>query len=202
MQCSWTGDADGVQEALLAGAQVDQIQGGDLGGGRAALHHAAHAGNLDVVQILLYCNADVNIQSKMPQDHGARPLHLATWAMQQEVMKELLAAGAHFHAADNCGRTPLHWAAARGQQTLLELLISYGCDLHARAHGKTSALHYAAAYGDLDLVKWLVQKGLNISLRDKTNLMAREVAQQYGHHDVHLYLTEQTLKNIGMSTRV
>ena len=101
--------------------------------GATALHVAAAAGHLGLVNTLLEAAMLVNVA-----DHaGLRPLHGVKDAATAE---RLLGAGAQVMAADRQGDTPLHTAARRGLADVAGLLPSRGASaLLKNNRGETPA---------------------------------------------------------------
>ena len=81
------------------------------------LHHAAGAGYLEIVNILLEARAEIDAKDI----HGKTPLHSAAlgWRNAEQVYPEivriLLEARAHINAKDMHGETALTYAAIRGR---------------------------------------------------------------------------------------
>jgi hypothetical protein len=103
------GDADAVAALLDADPQLANLA--DRAPGRlSVLHHAAGAGNLEVVELLLAAGAS---PSKRSHD-GSTPLHEAALGGHLEVARALLAAGAETRATTNSGYSVLDAARAGG----------------------------------------------------------------------------------------
>ncbi|XP_045619213.1 ubiquitin carboxyl-terminal hydrolase 2 [Procambarus clarkii] len=191
LSCAEDGDAVGVREALVRGAQVNQLEedrNDPSCSGRAALHYATREGHLNVVRVLLQWNADVNIRSRRPDDDGAPPLHMAAYAGHVEVMKSLLEGGADGEAKDSKGKTAVHWAALQGQLDSLKLLKNYHCDLSAKVERKANAMHFAVASGDLEVVAWLLENGVRSDQKDKDKKLPLDLAKRLGHTHIHTFL--------------
>ena len=115
------------------------------GFGATALHHAACAGQPEVIRILLAANADV--MSRYPD--GSTPLHLAAAADRPEAVAALLAGGADPNARDDQRYTPLHVAARQAKRKTVGLLLDAAEALAADAStpGETP-LHLAVLHND------------------------------------------------------
>jgi ankyrin repeat protein len=149
-----------VRGALRAGADVNAAQGDGL----TALHMAAEAGNLEVVQALLGANAKVTATTRI----GAyTPLHVASAGAHTAVVEALIAAGADVAAVSTpAGSTPLHLAAkALNGEGAVRVLLAHGAPVDAReASAGQTPLMFAASYGRTAAVKELLAKGADPSI--------------------------------------
>lgn len=99
--------------------------------GLTALHVAAIAGNLDMINILLNHGANVSVRTKS----GATALHFACRERRLNVIKLLLN---RCHSADiidlkdSRGDTPLHYAVEQNQLRIVEILLSAKADKSLR----------------------------------------------------------------------
>lgn len=103
--------------------------------GDTALHIAAAAYRVGMVQALLHAGADPRARNR----RGAEPLHAAAsgqpgsaaWdpVAQAQVIALLIAAGAEVDARDKSGTTPLHKAVRTRCAAAVEALISGGADI-------------------------------------------------------------------------
>lgn len=103
---------------------------------------AAKSGNTVLVSALLANDKSlVNARDK----DGSTPLHCAVWKGHQQVVAQLLAAGADVNAHnenDHWGTTPLHAAAHANQAAIAQLLIDHGADVKAKdREGRTPMFH-------------------------------------------------------------
>uniref|UniRef100_A0A8D2PFT1 Proteasome 26S subunit, non-ATPase 10 n=1 Tax=Zosterops lateralis melanops TaxID=1220523 RepID=A0A8D2PFT1_ZOSLA len=90
---------------------------------------------------------------------GWTPLHIAASAGRDEIVKALIAKGAHVNAVNQNGCTPLHYAIAI-------MLLENGANPDATDHFESTPLHRAAAKGNLKMVQILVQHNATVDIRD------------------------------------
>ncbi len=142
-------DPAGVQLLLKHKARVDARDAR----GRSALHEAAHAGNIDILDVLLAAGADVQAR-----DGGGRtPLLEAAAGGRLGVVDALLLAKADANAEDAEGRGVLAIACAGDAPSpaLLRRLLELGADpAHLDKAGKR-AVDVAAEAGRWSLVSAL-----------------------------------------------
>jgi RecJ-like exonuclease len=109
------GDADKVKqvEALLtANPMLLSLRNK---AGSTALHAAAIANCVDVVQLLISKGADVNIKSR----DGYTPLHMVSMMGPTSIVETLLSSGADVNAKTTDGKTPLSLTYSESVAALL-----------------------------------------------------------------------------------
>ena len=152
------GDIEAVRALLTEGADVNAPQGD----GMTALHWAAEAGDVEMVEMLLYAGANLQGVTRL----GAyTPLHLASKAGKDRVVARLLEAGADPSAYTTTGDvTPLHFAAASGSVATVEALLDYGAevDVTESVRGQTP-LMLAAGRNRVPVVQLLLDQGADPS---------------------------------------
>ena len=117
--------------------------------GENALHTAAGAGDLDVVNYLITVHmADVNATTSA----GETPLHEAAGSGHVSVVATLIAAGASVNAQNNNGETPLHNAAKYGHVSVVAALLAAGADVNAQDNNGETPLRVAEAHSQGVLV--------------------------------------------------
>jgi len=110
----------------------------------AAIHVAAHIGNMNRVKALLNQGVPVNTRT----DDGWTPLHIAAKNGKLEVVKELLRRGARVNARNHWGYTPLHYAISWGHSRVAHVLVEAGAKLSYRTEeGKTPFNVVDPSYG-------------------------------------------------------
>ena len=149
--------------------------------GNRPLHIAASNGDIQTVQLLVDCGADVNALN----EDGQTPLHTAAgrWIDCPELCSILLKHNAKIDAVDKDGNQPLHLACKRRHAATVNLLLSHGADVTAlnkqqqrplhlanksilnsfQVHSGDHALHIAARNGDIQAVQLLVDCGADVN---------------------------------------
>ena len=124
--------------------------------GRTALHRAAAAGRLDLVEDATRHGAATDTKD----DGGWRPLHSAASAGHTEVVAFLLGpSGGDIEVnsrVDGSGSTALIFAASKGHADVLHVLIDAKADLLATDASKATALHRAAGRGHALIIPILI----------------------------------------------
>jgi len=152
------------------------------GSGSTALMHAAYAGTLSIMSLLLNAGADLNKSN----DREATPLHWA--AADPEKLKLLLAKGAKINAKTVEGRTTLYMAATlpAGAESV-RVLLEGGADPNARTITGTTPL-FPAVGVSLESTKLLLAKGADPNLKSETGATALMAAAPMGEGAVALLL--------------
>ena len=133
--------------------------------GWTALHLATWNKHLEIVQMLLECNADVHAQNGM----GVFALHLAACHYstypQVNILQLLLDYGADVNARDNEGSTPLHHSSfkrpndtsssGKGSVECTRLLLEHGANIDAENNKGETAFQIALKEGHHEMVEFL-----------------------------------------------
>lgn len=176
------GDLTTSRQLVVAGAGLIAIPNVHR---RTALHAAAEAGDVELVQLILATGrADLNPTAA----RDCAPLHLAV-QYNHAVVAQLIAAGADCNAASEDGITPLHIACGLGHMEIAEQLVNVGANIHSvtddnKPYGRRTALHEAAESGCLQLVQLLLSKHAVVNAVDNLNTSPLLVAVQEGHVEV------------------
>ncbi len=161
--------------------------------GVTPLHHAAAAGRLDLVKILVKEGADVNAHS----DRFGSPLHYAVASGNADLVKWLLD-----HKADPSPTaavprlTPLHQAAAAAQETIVAHLLKAGAKLDASlirppGYEYATPLVLAAQAGQLKIVTRLWHHSPETATSGQKAGMALEKAVERNQQQVAEWLVRQ-----------
>ncbi len=139
-------DAAGVQLLLKHKARVDARDAQ----GRSALHEAAFAGHVEIIQALLAAHADPQARD----GKGRTPLLAAARGARLAAIDALVAAGAGIAAVDEEGGGVLALAcvAEAPQPALLQRLLELGADPEIVDRGGRRALDHAVQAGRWALV--------------------------------------------------
>ncbi|XP_065195959.1 putative ankyrin repeat protein RF_0381, partial [Sycon ciliatum] len=121
VQAAESGDSDRLSELYRDGLDINAVH---LASKSPLLHHAACAGQPDVVHFLLRSGAFVN----EPNSEGNTALHYACVSElphrnYAETLRQLLNSGADINARNDRGDTPLHLAAERGYNLRVSMLL-------------------------------------------------------------------------------
>lgn len=137
------------------------------------LYNACKSGDLPKVQKVLKRGADPN---GFKNRHGCSLLFVASSQGSTQIVRELLAAGAHVNEVNEDGTTPLLAACnmprcfammaahdGKGPLDMLKALLDEGADVHKAANDGKIPLHVAAKRGLLDIVKALLDAGAQVN---------------------------------------
>ncbi|XP_039624856.1 neurogenic locus notch homolog protein 1-like [Polypterus senegalus] len=148
---------------------------------RGSLHAAISSGSVPLCLTLLQKGVpDLNAEGP----DGATPLILAVRLCMNDVVSQLLSAGAEVNAADHRGRTALHWASAVNNLPAARYLVGKAAVIDLQDSKGETALFLATREGSYDTAKFLLQKGANQELPNYYGWRPRHVAQERSHHDI------------------
>lgn len=82
-------------------------------------------------------------------------LHIAAPAGREDIVRELLAAGASPNACDVAGATPLHCAAGMGRSEIVALLLDHGADVEAKTSEGGTPWGFAAANNRVETARFI-----------------------------------------------
>jgi ankyrin repeat protein len=143
--------------------------------GTTALHWAARAGDLELVDRMVTAGADVAAANR----YGVTPLKLAAVNGDARVLERLLEGGADVNSAGIDGETLLMTAARGGHLDSVRVLLRHGAAVDAREmwHGQT-ALMWAAAQGHPAVIRELAVHGADVNARSNTEQWERQVTSE------------------------
>jgi len=129
---------------------------------RSALHVAASAGHLAVLNFLLKHGVSVHVRDRWDDT----PLLCAVKNRRLECVKALLDAGAHLTVSRLQLGTDLCLSASVGDLDRIKAWRLAGADLNAGDYENRSALHVAAAKNQKETVKFLLSEGADPNALD------------------------------------
>jgi ankyrin repeat protein len=151
--------------------------------GWTPLHHAACAGDIDVVTLLFNYNIDINARAK----DSATPLYTAAQGNSLTVVDFLLLKGAAPNVAAENGSLPVIPAIARGNADMVKSLLRAGSNVAAKAKFGYTALHVATWFFDIPAIKHLIDHGADPRIRDGLGMSCLDWA----------WLHEPTFQSLG-----
>jgi ankyrin repeat protein len=195
------GDAERVRALAGERPAVAHDRNGD---GTSALLLARYYDRLDMVETLLEVATDLDVfeaaalgrvervrelvdadpeLARAYAPDGFHALGLAAFFRQPEVVRLLLARGAHVDAVARNAQvrtTALQAAAASGDNESARLLLVAGADVDVAQPGGFTALHAAAANGNRELVELLLERGADAHARLDDGRTAADLASDEG----------------------
>lgn len=101
--------------------------------GDSPLHLAICKKDLDLIEVLIRCGANVAAQSNI----GRTPLHASIYPLEsleiaKTLVKNTLMNGLDINLVDSKGQTALHLACYSGSNAMISLLIDNGADINAK----------------------------------------------------------------------
>jgi ankyrin repeat protein len=159
------------------------------GVGMTPLNAALKKEDINVVQALLDCGANINVLDA----EGFSPLHRASLSGNSDAVQLLINCRADLNIAlasdgksDAC-LTPLYVAAQQGELAICQLLVEHGADINPRDECGMSPLQTASVRKNslkhLDVVTFLLDNGAPIDYRSE-GLTALILASHFGCAEV------------------
>ena len=166
-----------------------------------ALHYAAGAGHLDIVQVLVQVE-----EQDHPQDvNGCTPLHWACLYGQVDVVRYLFKHEDKFFKC-RFERTALHYAACGGNIPTFEFVFDKYPWFQAMDRDGKTALHHAAAFGNIHVVAFLLEKieenFYEVNIKDSNGETPMHYAAKRGHFNVVFALTNSVIEKNPKDTKV
>jgi len=156
--------------------------------GRRPLHHAALAGDTDLLARILAFGAVV----AAVDESGWSALHSAASAGHEAACAVLLNASAPPDARTEAGTTALHHAAGKGHLGVVQVLLRAGADPALKTKAGDTALHRAAGTNRVAVMHELLAKlpRSAVDTQDKQGNTAMHVAAMEQHEDACMALAE------------
>ncbi len=127
----------------------------------------------------------------MLAEHGPTSIHVFARAGDNDLLREMVAAGADIEARDKEGRTALRWAVDLGHAKSVEFLLGAGADKEARDAKGHTALQTAAAMGYFEVARVLLSAGADSNVEKNTGATPLHLAAMKGNSEI----VEALLKN-------
>ncbi|CAG8231351.1 unnamed protein product [Penicillium salamii] len=168
------GNAQVAGLLLEWGASTDII----MDEGWTPMQWSARYGESEMIKHLIKRNVSL--------DHGSIivPLALAARRCQEEIVAQLIEAGADIEAVNNRGENALHEAAAYGHESLTAFLLSKGARVDVQDSNHLTALSRSVGnkYPNPRVIQILIDAGSNIEQRDARGRTQLALAATRGTH--------------------
>ncbi|TAL27943.1 MAG: ankyrin repeat domain-containing protein [Alphaproteobacteria bacterium] len=185
--CIDAGDVDQVKEYCETYADALTFKGFDDDEG-TALHLAAKAGQIKVIDYLIDCGADVRV----PDKYGDLPVHTASNMQHEKAAVRLLEVGS---APDDL---LLEYAACHGQPQVARRCLDAGLSPSLVRKNGLSVLMTAAyggsSKGSTNIVKLLIERGADVLYKNAGGETALTHALGSRHLDAAILLEEEMRK--------
>ena len=120
--------------------------------------HAARAGGVDAVRVLVLAGAKVNAREGW---NGQSAIQWAAAEGHGAVVEALIEGGADIRQRSNAGTTPFMFAVRKGDMRSVNALLAAGVDVNEKRVDLATPLLVAILNGHEDLVDLLLEKGAN-----------------------------------------
>ncbi len=166
---AWRGFVPAIAELLSHGADPNLR---DADGNTALLLAMESFCEPQMVRLLVRGNADVNLANELT------PLMRAALNSDEEVVGELISAGANVNAVSRSGETALMRAAlAKGGLRSVRLLLNAGAEVNAYDSDSRTALMNAVEYARCSqMIQVLLSCGADMSSRDSRGKTVLDIA--------------------------
>lgn len=133
----------------------------------SALHMAAGANSLTLVNMLLNAGADVNHRDV----NDCTPIQCAVYTGNLEMVKTFLKAGANIDNQNKIGATALHNAIMCNNEEIILLLLSRGASVNVKTQDGDTPLHWASMLNTrsshVTILKKLLDCGSDVNDRNE-----------------------------------
>ena len=169
---------DILEELIRSGAIIDAVNGF----GETALTDAVKNNNIEMVETLVKCGANINREPKPGYSPFIAALSSFSRASSDMLMK-LIELGADVNTSSKEG-TPLHKACDRmsgGDEGLVKVLLEAGAKVNAVNSNKETPLQLAVKGGHYKVAEFLLRSGADPNMLDRSGKSAlTEAITQFG----------------------
>lgn len=152
--------------------------------GKTPLHYAIDSARIQTALLLIRHCREHDLSLDIQTNMGFTPMHKAATGHQNQILRELIFAGANKQLPDYSGRTPLHAAVLAGNQEGVIMLLSSRVNPSPVDETGKTPLHYAALTGASTITQYLVNNGADCHSVDGAGHIAAD------------YATSDEIKNI------
>jgi ankyrin repeat protein len=149
--------------ATLSATALPGVLPGALAGAASAqetLVDLVRAGQREAV-LAAITSPDIDLDAAAPD--GSTALHWATYAVDDELVRALLDAGASADVTSRYGASPLAEAVKLGDLELVRMLLEAGADADSPNQDNQTALMLAATLGALPVAELLLERGADVN---------------------------------------
>ncbi|KAJ8688119.1 hypothetical protein QAD02_023914 [Eretmocerus hayati] len=178
--------------ALADGIDLDLADSKDM----TSLHHAALQGKAEIVSILLSAGSEPNITTKIKKHSPLLSLAIDVQnsnEQHEDVIRQLITAGAHIDGTDSLNRTSLHYACLNGDEKMANLLMIYGAEPTVIDQNGFNALFFATMSENIQLVQKLIDAGMDINY---INLKGSDCSENQPKTVLHLAIARCNIKMV------
>lgn len=169
-----------------------------------ALFYAAKSRNVDLIDMLLACNSEANLNVNKKNQNGCTPLMVSSdklcgtgdfdifsnFAPLEPVLNSLINAGAYSDLADPITKaTPLIKAARLQDDNSAKLLLDMEADINAQDSDNYTPLMWAVESQYVKMVKLLLEFSPDLELKNRNGDTAYEIAKAQGNNEILELLT-------------
>lgn len=164
-----------------------------LGHAQDSLVDLIRSGNrAQALAALTTTDVDVAAYVNAKQADGSTALHWASYSVDHELVKALLAAGAKADVTNDYGSTPLTEAVKLNDLELVRMLLAAGADVNSPNQDNQTTLMLASHNGSLELAQMLIDKGAAVNA---VETFRKQTALMWAAAENHPELVKLLIKN-------
>ena len=161
---------------------------------KSALHFAAVAGNVLIIDQLLLYGAKINAKDDL---YGQIALHMACLARTPQSCLRLVEAGADIECRDEMGGgTPLIFACQSGDAGCVQILVESGANIESETFEAETAIFIAAQFSSHEVIRILLSRGANLARYNKDGLSILHCLAENGDLESLKLFTEVRIKGL------